>query len=39
MTKLFTEDIYYVGVLDKDLKVFDIIMTTEKGTTYNSFFG
>ena len=37
MTKLFTEDIYYVGVLDKDLKVFDIIMTTEKGTTYNSF--
>lgn len=31
------DNLYYVGVLDKDLKVFDIIMTTEYGTTYNSY--
>lgn len=31
------ENIYYVGVLDKALRVFDIIMYTEYGTTYNSF--
>lgn len=27
----------YVGVLDRDLRVFDIIMETEFGTTYNSY--
>lgn len=31
------KDIYYNGVFDKDLKVFDIIMETEFGTTYNSY--
>ncbi len=31
------DDIYYVGVLDKDLRVFDIIMHTQYGTTYNSY--
>ena len=31
------KDIYYTGVLDKDLEVFDIIMETEFGTTYNSY--
>ncbi len=31
------KDIYYTGVIDKDLKVFDIIMETEFGTTYNSY--
>lgn len=31
------ENIYYVGVLDKKLRVFDIIMETEYGTTYNSY--
>lgn len=31
------DDIYYVGVLDKNLRVFDIIMHTQYGTTYNSF--
>ena len=36
MVKL-TENIYYVGVKDPDLKVFDIIMDTEFGTTYNSY--
>ena len=30
-------DIYYTGVVDKDLEIFDIIMETEYGTTYNSY--
>ena len=29
--------IYWNGVLDANLKVFDIIMETEFGTTYNSY--
>lgn len=31
------KDVYYTGVLDKGLEVFDIIMETEYGTTYNSY--
>lgn len=31
------KDVYYTGVIDKDLKVFDIIMETYYGTTYNSY--
>ena len=31
------ENIYWVGVKDPELKVFDIIMETKKGTTYNSY--
>ncbi|KEI04649.1 FprA family A-type flavoprotein [Clostridium botulinum] len=31
------DDIYWVGVKDPNLKVFDIIMETKKGTTYNSY--
>lgn len=31
------EDIYWVGAYDADLRVFDIIMETRKGTTYNSY--
>lgn len=31
------DKVWYVGVLDKDLRVFDIIMETERGTTYNSY--
>lgn len=31
------QGIEYVGVLDRDLRVFDIIMETEFGTTYNSY--
>lgn len=31
------DNVYYVGVLDKDLRIFDIIMETERGTTYNSY--
>ncbi len=32
-----TKDVYWVGALDKDLRVFDIVMTTEYGTSYNSY--
>lgn len=31
------DDLYWVGVRDPHLKVFDIIMETEFGTTYNSY--
>lgn len=31
-------DIYWLGSLDPKLRVFDIIMETEFGTTYNSYF-
>ena len=31
------KNIYYVGALDKDLRVFDIVMYTDYGTTYNSY--
>jgi flavorubredoxin len=31
------DDIYWVGVIDYKLKVFDIIMETEFGSTYNSY--
>lgn len=31
-------DIYWLGSLDPNLRVFDIIMETEFGTTYNSYF-
>jgi len=31
------DDVYYVGVLDPELRVFDIIMTTEYGTSYNAY--
>jgi NADH oxidase (H2O-forming) len=33
-----TPDVKWIGVLDHDIKTFDIVMTTEHGTTYNSFF-
>ncbi len=35
--KKLNDSLYWVGVLDKDLRVFDIIMYTEFGTTYNSY--
>ncbi|MEA3490627.1 MAG: FprA family A-type flavoprotein [Campylobacterota bacterium] len=31
------EDIYYIGVSDPELRVFDIIMKTANGTTYNAY--
>lgn len=33
-----TKDVYWVGVLDKDIVTFDVVMETENGTTYNSYF-
>ncbi len=36
-TMKLKEDFYWAGILDKDLRVFDIIMMTEFGTTYNSY--
>lgn len=32
------KDIQWIGVLDKDLETFDIVMETQYGTTYNSYF-
>ncbi|MCX7904604.1 MAG: FprA family A-type flavoprotein [Caloramator sp.] len=31
------KDVYWVGAKNPDLRVFDIIMTTKRGTTYNSY--
>ena len=33
-----TENVSWIGVLDRDLVSFDIVMETKFGTTYNSFF-
>lgn len=33
-----TETTKWIGVLDYDIRTFDIVMTTEFGTTYNSYF-
>lgn len=33
-----TPDVKWIGILDYDIKTFDIVMTTEFGTTYNSYF-
>jgi len=32
-----TDNLWYLGVLDPNLRTFDIIMTTEFGTTYNAY--
>lgn len=33
-----TKDVSWIGVLDPDIKTFDIVMETKFGTTYNSYF-
>jgi NADH oxidase (H2O-forming) len=33
-----TSDVKWIGVLDYDIRTFDIVMHTEMGTTYNSYF-
>jgi NADH oxidase (H2O-forming) len=33
-----TPVVKWIGILDYDIKTFDIVMTTEFGTTYNSYF-
>jgi flavorubredoxin len=37
VTTTLVKDIYYVGVNDPGLTVFDIVIPTESGTTYNSY--
>jgi NADH oxidase (H2O-forming) len=37
-TVSITEDVTWIGVLDQDIRTFDIVMHTEYGTTYNSYF-
>ncbi len=33
-----SNDVSWIGILDYDIVTFDIVMTTEYGTTYNSYF-
>lgn len=33
-----TNDVKWIGVLDYEIRTFDIVMSTEFGTTYNSYF-
>jgi flavorubredoxin len=33
-----TEDVKWIGVLDYDIRTFDVVMETKFGTTYNSYF-
>ena len=33
-----TKDVHWVGVLDRELVTFDVVMHTPYGTTYNSYF-
>jgi flavorubredoxin len=33
-----TNDVSWIGVLDRDIVTFDIVMETQYGTTYNSYF-
>ena len=33
-----TRDVKWIGVLDYDIRTFDIVMHTDFGTTYNSYF-
>jgi len=33
-----TDSVKWIGILDYDIRTFDIVMTTEYGTTYNSYF-
>jgi len=33
-----TDDVIWIGVLDRDIVTFDVVMETKYGTTYNSYF-
>ena len=33
-----TNDVKWIGILDYDIVTFDIVMETQYGTTYNSFY-
>ena len=32
-----TENLYSVGILNPNMRIFDVVMRTEYGTTYNSY--
>lgn len=32
------ENVYWLGIQDHDLEVFDVVMETKYGTSYNSYF-
>lgn len=34
---LLTNDVYWVGVRDPELRIFDMVMTTDIGTSYNAY--
>jgi flavorubredoxin len=36
-TEQLSENVWWIGALDPDLRVFDIIMRAEQGTSYNSY--
>jgi len=33
-----TDTVKWIGVLDRDIVTFDVVMETKYGTTYNSYF-
>ena len=33
-----SKDVWWIGVLDYDIVTFDVVMETQYGTTYNSYF-
>jgi len=33
-----TKDVCWIGILDRSIVTFDIVMETKEGTTYNSYF-
>jgi flavorubredoxin len=33
-----SDSVKWIGILDYDIRTFDIVMQTEHGTTYNSYF-
>ena len=37
-TLAITPDVHWIGILDFDIVTFDVVMETEHGTTYNSYF-
>ncbi|ERJ13378.1 FprA family A-type flavoprotein [Haloplasma contractile] len=37
MHKQIKENIHFIGVLDREIEVFDVVMETEFGTSYNSY--
>lgn len=37
MVREIKDNVYYVGVLNPNLRIFDVVMTTEYGTSYNAY--